>query len=136
MTGLREDREGTVGPLRAALDRRAEVLFAYLHGSFVAGGPYRDVDVAVWVDSAAVPRSGWTRYALDLAAALRHEIALPVDVQILNGAPLAFRYHALRGALLIARDPDAAAEIRARTWDDYLDFAPFARRYLREALRE
>jgi predicted nucleotidyltransferase len=131
-----EPVEQAAARLRGALQARAEVLFAYLHGSFVRGGPYRDVDVAVWLDGAAVPRSGWTRYALDLAAALSRETALPVDVQVLNAAPLAFRYHALRGTLLLARDPEAAAEVRARTWDDYLDFAPFARRYLREALRE
>jgi hypothetical protein len=26
--------------------------------------------------------------------------------------------------------------MRARTWDEYFDFLPFARQYLREALRE
>jgi hypothetical protein len=122
--------------LRVALASRPEVRFAYLHGSFAAGGPYRDLDVAVWVDEVVVPRSGWACYAIDLATALGRELMLPVDVQVLNAAPLGFRYHALRGRLLLARDPDEAAEIRARTWDDYLDFAPFARRYLREALRE
>jgi hypothetical protein len=34
------------------------------------------------------------------------------------------------------RDEAFLADLRARTWDDYLDFQPFARRYLREALSE
>jgi hypothetical protein len=82
-----------------------------------------------------VPRSEWIRYGLDTATALQGAVRVPVDVQVLNGATLAFRYHALGGRLLFARDAEAAAELRARTWDDYLDFEPFARAYLREALR-
>ena len=33
-------------------------------------------------------------------------------------------------------DEDLLDEFRARTWDDYLDFVPFARQYLREVLGE
>ena len=55
---------------------------------------------------------------------------------VLNDAPLAFRYHALQGRPLVVRDERFLDELRARTWDDYLDFQPFARQYLREALSE
>ena len=30
------------------LEARPEIQFAYLHGSFQTGDPYRDIDVAVW----------------------------------------------------------------------------------------
>jgi hypothetical protein len=36
----------------------------------------------------------------------------------------------------VARDETFLDELRARTWDDYLDFRPFARQYLREALSD
>jgi len=121
--------------IRRALEARPEVTFAYLHGSFLADGPYRDVDVAVWLDRARVPASGWTRYAVDLSAALHLELRVPVDVQVLNGAPVAFRYSAQKGQPLVVRDPELLAEFRARTWDEYFDFLPFARQYLREVLR-
>lgn len=117
------------------LEARPEVLHAYLHGSFAADGPYRDVDVAVWLDPERVPRSGWIRYGLEVATDVQGALPVRLDLQVLNGASLAFRYHVLRGRLLFTRDPQAAAELRARTWDDYLDFEPFARAYLREALR-
>ena len=44
----RIDREGArvIEALRRELEGRPEVLFAYLHGSFIEGGPYRDIDVA------------------------------------------------------------------------------------------
>jgi hypothetical protein len=36
----------------------------------------------------------------------------------------------------VVRDEGFLDELRARTWDDYLDFQPFARQYLREVLSE
>jgi predicted nucleotidyltransferase len=134
MTDL-EARRQLAAAVRTRLEARPEVLFAYLHGSFAGDDPYRDVDLAVWLDDKRVPRPGWTRYALDLATQLQPALPARLDVQVLNGASLGFRYHAMRGRLLFARDPDAEAELRARTWDDYFDFEPFARAYLRETLR-
>jgi predicted nucleotidyltransferase len=122
--------------LAGALDSRGEIVFAVLHGSFAAGTPApRDIDVAVWVDPSLVPDADAVRYALDLSADLTVRLGRIVDVQVLNTAPLGFRYHALAGAPLVVRNWDFYDDLRARTWDDYFDFEPFARRYLREALR-
>jgi len=128
-------RSRIAGELQRRLEARPEIVFAYLHGSFVSSGPYRDVDVAVWVNPAREPDHG-TRYALDLALALERGLAAHVDVQVLNEAPLAFRYHAMDGRLLFTRDQEFLDELRARTWDEYFDFAPLARQYLRDALGE
>jgi predicted nucleotidyltransferase len=136
MAGSGVNRQRVTAVLRAAFEARPEIMFACLHGSFAAGGPFRDIDVGLWIDPTRISSEEWTRYALDLSVALQRALQAPVDVRVLNRASLAFRYHALGGALLLARDPELLAEIRARTWDDYFDFAPFARQYLREALRE
>jgi hypothetical protein len=136
MASVRSERTDLIAGLQAKLGARPEILFAYLHGSFQTGGPYRDIDVALWLDSAQVARQDRGRYALDLSVSLQLELAQPVDVRALNDAPLAFRYHALRGQLLVVRDREFLDELRARTWDEYFDFLPHARQYLREALRE
>ncbi|HEU5319448.1 MAG TPA: nucleotidyltransferase domain-containing protein, partial [Methylomirabilota bacterium] len=115
---------------------RSEIVLAVLHGSFLRGGPYRDVDVAVWLDPGRLSRADRFRYALALSVDLHLQLGRPIDVRVLNDAPLAFRYHALRGRPLVTRDETFLDELRARTWDDYLDFRPFARQYLREALGE
>lgn len=134
---------GITDALRTQLETHPEILWAYLHGSFLEGGPYRDVDIAVWVDpTAACPRmreagaspKGWRWYEVDLATTLELRLHQPVDIRVLNDAPLAFRYHALKGQLLLVRDWEGLNEMRARTWDDYCDFLPFARQYLREVL--
>lgn len=135
MPGRVGERDEVIGAIRRDLAARPEILFACLHGSFQQGGPSRDIDVAVWLDPrGASPRSR-TVYAIDLSAALERAAGRRVDVQVLNGAPLAFRFHALQGEPLVVREWEAFDETRARTWDEYFDFLPFAREYLREVLR-
>jgi predicted nucleotidyltransferase len=136
MVRAERDRERIVGALRRELAARPDVLLAVLHGSFPRGGAYRDVDVAVWLDPGRLSRDERFRYALDLSVHLEMQLGCPVDVRALNDASLAFRYHALRGHPLVVRDEGWLDELRARTWDDYFDFQPFARQYLREALSE
>jgi predicted nucleotidyltransferase len=129
----RPDRATVVAALRAALERQPDVLFACLHGSFVEGGPYRDVDVAVWFDPARVAVPDRLRRALDLGVALGTDLGLTIDVHPLNDAPLAFRYHALAGEPLIVRDEEFFFTLKERTWAEYFDFLPFARQYSRDA---
>ena len=128
------DREALLNALKLRLQARPEIVFAVLHGSFPAGDHYRDIDVAVWVVPSARPETGWHRYAVDVAAELTVSLGAPVDVQVLNEAPLAFRYHAMNGRLLVVRDEELFHTVRERTWDDYFDFLPFARENLREML--
>jgi predicted nucleotidyltransferase len=129
-------RATLITTLRRELLARPEIAFAYLHGSFLSGGPYRDIDVAIWLDPSRVAQADRDRHALDLSVALHLKLRRPVDVRALNDASLAFRYHALEGEPLLVRDGEFVDEMRARTWDEYFDFLPFARRYLREALSE
>lgn len=116
------------------LRAREEVVFAYLHGSFITEEAFRDVDLALYVAT----KPGWDmslrRYEIDIGVELTSKMRAPIDVRVLNDAPLAFRYHVLKGRLLFTRDDEFLDVFRARTWDDYFDFAPFARQYLREAI--
>ena len=136
MGGVDPDRGQLSSRLARELDARSEVLLALLHGSFARGETFRDIDVAVWLDPLRLSKDERFRFALDLSVELRLTLGHPIDVRVLNDAPLGFRYHALAGAALMVRDEEFLAELRARIWDEYLDFQPFARRYLREALSE
>lgn len=129
-----QERATLIETVRRLLAHRQEIRWAYLYGSFVEGGPYRNIDIAVRVDPAATGSRGWRWYEVELATTLELELRQPVDIRVLNDAPLAFRYRAMTGQLLLVRDPDELDQMRIRTWDDYFDFLPFARRYLREVL--
>ena len=136
MARSERDREQIAGALRRELEARPEVVLALLHGSFSKGGAYRDIDVAVWLDPGRLSLDDRFRYALDLSVHLQLQLGSPIDVGVLNDASLAFRYHVLQGRPLVTRDDEFLDELRARTWDDYLDFQPFAREYLRAVLSE
>jgi len=131
-----EQRDRVIRQLKRLLQPQTEIILALLHGSFRTGGPFRDLDLALLVDRDAVENDAFRRYELEQGVRWSTEVNLPVDVRLLNDAPVTFRYHALKGDVLLARDGTALDELRARTWDEYCDFAPFARRYLREAIGE
>ena len=118
------------------LEGRSEIVLAMLHGSFLTDRPFRDIDLALYLDPAEIRREVLRDYELEQGVRWSTELGMPIDVRALNDAPLAFRYHALKGVVLLARDGEFVDEFRARTWDEYCDFAPFAKRYLREAIGE
>ena len=129
-----EQRDRLIHKLKDLLQGRTEVLLALLHGSFMTGGPFRDVDIALLLDSSSIGREGFREYELEQGVRWSLDLGMPIDVRLLNDAPVTFRYHALKGTVLLVRDMNVLEELRARTWDDYFDFAPFARRYLREVM--
>jgi len=117
------------------LGTRIDVYLAYLHSSFVQGEEFRDVDVAVFLGAGAPRSTDDVEYEISLSLRLEKELGLPVDVKILNNAPLAFRYHASRGTLLLTRDESVREDFLNRTWSEYFDFLPLSRIYQEELTR-
>ncbi|MEZ4712184.1 MAG: nucleotidyltransferase domain-containing protein [Caldilineaceae bacterium] len=114
------------------LEQTPHIVFAMLYGSATELPHYRDLDVAIWVEPDAMSAREELAYAFDLADELVHRLHFPVDVRVINRAPLAFRYHVSKGQLLLAREEEQYAQFLERTWDEYLDFKPIAMQYLRE----
>lgn len=122
-------------------------MFAYVYGSFLEDRPFRDVDVAVYLEGIAEPKM--SLFAMDLARELEKSLSLvlsgaetdrggdrspPVDVRVLNQAPLGFRYHVFRGRLLFSRDEALRTHVVERTVSHYLDLKPLRQRALKEAM--
>ena len=62
------------------------------------------------------------------------ECEFPVEVKIVNHAPVSFRFSVIQGSLLFTRDEDVMVEFMTTTARQYLDFAPLRRRYIKEAM--
>lgn len=113
----------------------ARVVAAYLFGSHARGEATgaSDVDVAVLLCEPylATLESG----GFDLANALENAVGRPVDLVILNGAPVDLVARVLRdGRLLLDRDRSARIHFEVRSRNEYFDLLPFLRQYRAAAL--
>jgi predicted nucleotidyltransferase len=130
---IEEEKQAAITAVRSSLEAHADISFAYLHGSFAAGSGFRDIDIAAYLTHFPTSPLG---HELRLEAELMKAVGgYPVDVRVLNNAPLSFRYNVIKGGLLLfARDDDERADFVERTLSAYFDFAPYRTLYLKETL--
>lgn len=132
-------RAQVLAVLKEMLEKKSEIVFAYVFGSFLEARPFHDIDVGVYVTEETAPRVGLK--VLDWAMALEQELAqsgrrrFPVDVRLLNDAPVTFCYHVLRGRLLFCRNEEKWADWAVQVVTRYLDSKPLRDRALREAMQ-
>lgn len=123
----------TSDKLRSYLDRAPDDLIAaYLFGSEARGtaGPHSDVDLGVLL------RESPPRTLLDQPFALADELTelmqRPVEIVVLNDAPIDLVQRVLRdGALLVDRDPSVRIRFEVAARNTYFDLKPFLDRYRR-----
>lgn len=127
-----DERARLITRVKELLQRRTEIQLAVLHGSFQTADSFRDVDLALHLVDGH--RERFRDSELEQGVRWSEQLGMPIDVRLLNDAPVAFRYHALKGGLVRMRDEECYDELRAGTWDEYCDFAPFARRYWQDVV--
>jgi predicted nucleotidyltransferase len=101
-----------------------------LHGSFTEGLPYRDIDLAVYLEERF---AGDPYGVLDRIHRRWPFPAEELDVRVLNEAPVSFRYHALKGRLVGLHNEELYGAVFENTVRTYLDEAPLRHRAIREA---
>lgn len=120
--------------LKKILLEEKEILFAYLHGSFLEENKFNDIDAALYIDDKIIAQISVVDFEISLSLKIEKIIKLPVDIKLLNKAPLAFKYQASCGYLLFSRDETKKEEFLCKTWSEYFDFLPLSRLYLNEVL--
>lgn len=73
-------------------------------------------------------------YELKLPVEIERAVKFPVDVKILNSAPLSFKYRAVRGELLISKNDELRFRFIERTLMEYLDFKSVEEKMIEEIL--
>jgi predicted nucleotidyltransferase len=144
---------------RSFLASKNEILFAFIHGSFLESADFHDIDIAVYLDEEYFRSMDVVDYEIALSLQLEDHLrtgipcagarldraastaagapgfargsasaglTAPIDMKILNGAPLSFRYAVSCGRLLFGKDQRALEEFLTSTWRDYFDFKPVA----------
>ena len=128
-----EERVKLLNLLRERLEPKDDIVFAYVHGGLVERKMFRDVDVAVWIRN---PEMSFY-YTVDFSARLEVELGHPVDLHVLNEAPLPFKYRVFtRGKLLFSRDEGLRAAVVDKTIREYIDLIKLTETSINCALKE
>lgn len=93
----KETRERIAEDIKGYLSDINELAFAYLHGSFAEGGNFRDIDIAIYT---SFPGNE-LEFESDLSYELSEKIGYPVEVRVINKAPVAFQMAVLRKGTVI-----------------------------------
>jgi hypothetical protein len=113
------------------LQDHKEVIFAYVYGSFAEEGTFHDIDLGIFVSGISEKDS--INYMLDLAQRLSAEVRLPVDVRVLNFAPVTFLYHVIQGDLVADNDEEIRSGFIEGVMRKYLDLKARIRMAIKEA---
>lgn len=126
-------RYGIIEKIKSVLLEEHKIAFAFLYGSFCSELFFRDIDIAVFVGDLH------PSLYLDFEAKISQRVQkvlhqYPVEVKIVNEAPLSFCFSVIRGEFLFARDEDVLISFMTDTARAYLDIAPLRHRSMREAM--
>jgi len=117
--------------LASELAEEPGIRFAYVYGSVLGSESIHDVDVGLYLDDSQLTRRSEISGAL--ADRLSVAVEMPVDVRILNAAPITFLYHVFRGHLLFSCDEELLADLLEEVPRLYLDMAPLLRQSTKDA---
>lgn len=95
-----------------------EIMFAYVHGSFLEKNSFRDIDIAIWLKN---PKKAF-HYTVNFSTILQIQMKLPIDLQVLNEAPLPYKYNIFtKGKLLFSKNENLRTKIIDETIRKYID---------------
>lgn len=115
--------------------REARVVAAYLFGSIARGTGHSQSDVDVAVLYPADPPRTLAALPLDVQAGLERVLGAPVDVIVLNRAPVDLVHRVLRdGRLVFEGDRSARIRFEVRARNEFFDLLPILERYRRPRL--
>lgn len=112
---------------------RAEDLVAvYLFGSVARETSRADSDVDVAVLLGSGPPSTFEGLSLRLEGDLERLLGRPLDLVVLDGAPVDLVHRVLRdGVLLVDRDPSVRIRFEVQARNEYFDLEPILKLYRR-----
>ncbi|PMQ00882.1 MAG: nucleotidyltransferase [Dictyoglomus sp. NZ13-RE01] len=117
--------------VKKELEKRENIIFAYIFGSFVNSEKYNDIDVAIYVSD--FDREKVLEIEFELEKILEDKIKKPFDVRIINEAPLGFVYNVLINKIIIVdKDSLLRSDFESLTFRKYFDYKHLIDEYLRE----
>lgn len=126
-----EDKKHLIEKAAAVLQTKEYVLFAYIFGSFTTDKSFNDIDVGIFIHGEK-PRS---RLTLELELELENALCFPVDMRIINNAPVSFIYNVLKsGVVIVDKNISQRADFEGLICKKYFDYTHLRDEYLREII--
>jgi len=128
-------KETTVENLKKKLSSRNEIIFSYIHGSFLDNYPFHDIDIAVYVDQEKIISQKAFDYSFQLSLDLSKETGFEIDIQIMNYVPLGFRHSVLKnGKLLFSKNEKLRLDLIENISLEYIDFYELSLQYIHDVV--
>jgi len=136
---MRKNTKALIEEVADFLRQNEHIAFAYVHGSILYRDTPADLDLAVYlypeyhrVLSEAGKES--MDFAIPLEMRLETLFHTKIDVQVLNKAPLGFKFRVIsQGQLVVDKETSMRCQFEYLTRAQYFDFYPRKQEYLREA---
>ncbi len=124
--------------IKTELEKRDEIAFAYIYGSFVDPEMpfFRDIDIGVYLKD--YKDSDCLKYEIELSVELEKclQYKYPVDLRVINGSNILFMHNVVQGELLFTRDEDLWVDFVVYVSTRYNDIASIFNHYFKEAYIE
>jgi predicted nucleotidyltransferase len=129
----KKEKDVLINRISKILKAKEYIIFAYIFGSFASDDGFKDIDIGIFISSAKDISP--LRLELEIEAELEDIFHIPVDVRIINNAPLSFIYNVLRnGIVIIDNNKFMRADFEGLIYKKYFDFQHLRREYLREII--
>ncbi len=131
-TVTKQGKEKITKSILSHLQQHREIYTAYLFGSYITDKAFGDIDLGLLIRSEP---ENLLEYEFELEIKLEELEKFPVDVRVLNNAPVSFVQNVLRhGEVILDKEPNMRSDFESYSLRKYFDFSPFRRRYLAEVI--
>ena len=95
-----------VQTIRRILINEQNIIFAFIHGSFMESDLFRDIDIGVYLNK-VIPEA-----ILELEFGLSNRIeealprSIPAEVKVINNSPLSYKFKVSQGLLIFTRNEE------------------------------
>ncbi len=128
------EKQKIISVIKATLEKKEEITFAYIFGSFVDEDAefFRDIDIGVYLSDECFAKRHSLDYSINLELEMERALKdYPVNAVVLNDAPLPLAFCVTQGVLLVSKNEEFWMDFVTKTWSLYHDHA-ISSRYLVE----
>ena len=126
-----QNKAEIVSDVAGFLKSMDSVVFAYIFGSFARGEAFSDIDIGIYLRGNL--RQSLLEVELEMEDNIQELVGYPVDVRVLNEAPVTFVFHVIKDGLLVKdEDTDFRSDFEGIVFKKTNDFIRFRNEYLLE----